>query len=871
MHRADDIREHYRRALVEVRTHLGSGWTAVEFRDAPVTWTLFSSTRQRPRDQGWKIHAASSIRDAPRLFANVVPALLASGCTFKLPASIDDAITINSGRAGRTLIGKIVTVYPGSDGEAGDLAVKLDRLWQSARAPEILTDLRLRPTSAIYVRFGAFTSEAGVQDAHGLYYCAVRSPGGALVPDERRLDGMQPPWARSPIKSAQPVQPAPQHELKLCSRRFLLLGTLQSAPKGDTSIATDEDFASTYVVKTARRGIGEDAAGTDCRARLQNEIWFLKFLAARGFKSPKLIACVDSAIAVEDIDGIPLHEFFGAGIGRVLARMAAAVAELHRLGVVHRDLKLSNATLAGEDVYLLDFELAAFAGADDTPSGGTPGHIAPERNDAPAAFATDIFALGASLAHAALGVNPATLAAGAGRLRALLVSMGHRSMARIVAAAMHRDPQRRPTASELARRLAELPDEGPAPGENRRKPKRSHKLQPRRWRKIMEAGIWAANVVKDRSAQSAAILPAPGPSPHGISSGLAGDILGLAAIGFATKRADFDDAIIGAAEVLAGDVKESPARGFFTGQAGIAFVLALAGRKYARNDLLSAGQRLFVSAAKDVVEVDLFSGAAGIVWSGCLLASVLRSEWPLCAAEFVARRLRETMNEKDGVPAWVSAGSPVVDDVITNTHLGAAHGSSGIAMSLGLWGRATGCARSLDLARETFLRLFQSGRTSDRRALRYKLGLESGTSGGTWCHGSAGYLWCMLQAFGDDHSLRAPIDWALHALVETPLLANPGYCHGMAGQLDLWSLLAGHPRHLPMAERGAVLAAQLLEQLGFRAKHLWVWPADEPDQIHPGLWTGALGPACALALFQGGRRDTLFSRQTLAGICAPQS
>ena len=64
------------------------------------------------------------------------------------------------------------------------------------------------------------------------------------------------------------------------------------------------------------------------------------------------------------------------------------------------------------------------------------------------------------------------------------------------------------------------------------------------------------------------------------------------------KRTTFDDVILPAAEALAREVKQSAALGFFTGQAGIAFVLALVGQKYARNDLLAAGRQLFVSAAR---------------------------------------------------------------------------------------------------------------------------------------------------------------------------------------------------------------------------------------------------------------------------------
>ena len=867
---ADDIRERYHRALLQFRLDLSNDRRAVEFRDGTVCWTLFACDRRPMPDQGWKIHVASSIRDTPRLFAKVAPALLARNCTFKLPATIDDAITINSGHAGRTLIGKILTVYPGDDSEVPDLAAGLDRIWQSAEAPEILTDLRLRPSSAIYIRFGAFKSDAVVVDAHGLYHGAVRRPDGMLVPDGRRLDGMQPAWAISPIDHAQPVEKAGDSELTVCGRRYLLLGTLQTAPKGDTFLAASEDFANTYVVKTVRCGVAENAAGIDCRARLKNESRFLAFLAGRNFKSPRLIASDRSSIVVEDIDGLALHGLPRGQIGGAVARLAAAVAELHRLGVVHRDLKLSNAILTETDIYLLDFELSAFCGATDPPRGGTLGHMPPERDHAPAAFAADIFALGATLAHAALGVDPATLVPGAGRLRTLLKSTGHQCVAQIVAAAMHADPRKRPAALELTERLAALPNPWPAPFASYPRPalRSDAKLKARRWRKITEAAVVSARFIKSRSESSAAIAPAPGPSPHAIAAGLAGNILGLAAIDYATRRSGFDHAMLAAAETLARDVKESAALGFFTGQAGIAFVLALVAQKYARNDLAAAGRRLFHAAAEDVVELDLFSGAAGVVWSGCLLASVLHTDWPLRAVEQAARRLTRSVTEKDGVLVWPSAGDTAADDAATNAHLGAAHGPAGIALSLAVWGHRAGCARSLDLARETFVRLFESGRTSDGRALRHKLGLEGGASGGTWCHGSAGYLWCLLHAFGDRPSLRAPIDWALRALMDTPLLANPGYCHGMAGQLDVWSLLAQYPRLADIARHRAPLAAQLLEQLGVRVDNAWAWPADEPDQRRPALWSGTLGPACALALFQRGERDTLFSSQTLARIFA---
>src|ERR1700733_13183863 len=98
---ADDIRQRYYRALLKVRIDVGDDRSVAEFRDGAVRWRVFASSRRPMPDQGWKIHIASSIRDASRLFAKVLPTLLAGNCAFKIPASIDDAMTINSGRAGR--------------------------------------------------------------------------------------------------------------------------------------------------------------------------------------------------------------------------------------------------------------------------------------------------------------------------------------------------------------------------------------------------------------------------------------------------------------------------------------------------------------------------------------------------------------------------------------------------------------------------------------------------------------------------------------------------------------------------------------------------------------------------------------------------
>ncbi|MFC4947067.1 serine/threonine-protein kinase [Pseudonocardia sp. GCM10023141] len=111
----------------------------------------------------------------------------------------------------------------------------------------------------------------------------------------------------------------------------------------------------------------------------------------------------------------------------VIARqMLTALRTAHESGVVHRDVKPSNVMLAsGGRVKLTDFGIAQ--AADDprlTSTGamvGSPGYMAPERLDGePAAPASDLWALGATLSYALRGESPFTRDTTAATISAVL-------------------------------------------------------------------------------------------------------------------------------------------------------------------------------------------------------------------------------------------------------------------------------------------------------------------------------------------------------------------------------------------------------------------------------------------------------------------
>ncbi|MDA2814431.1 serine/threonine-protein kinase [Nocardiopsis sp. RSe5-2] len=141
----------------------------------------------------------------------------------------------------------------------------------------------------------------------------------------------------------------------------------------------------------------------------------------------------------------------------VLAAFAAGTAEaleaLHRLGVVHCDIKPGNVVLSPTGPRVLDFGIARAAGRPGPERiEGTPGYLAPERlGGAPPSPAVDVFAWGAMVAFAATGRPPF----GGGEVDTVLARTraGEHDLEGvpeeilgIVTAALDPDPGRRPSA-----------------------------------------------------------------------------------------------------------------------------------------------------------------------------------------------------------------------------------------------------------------------------------------------------------------------------------------------------------------------------------------------------------------------------------------
>ncbi|MFI6480790.1 protein kinase [Nonomuraea sp. NPDC050663] len=260
---------------------------------------------------------------------------------------------------------------------------------------------------------------------------------------------------------------------------YRLTGRLGSGGMGTVYLATSPDGA-----KVALKAIRRDyAADPVYRERFHEEVSNAQRVAS--FCTARVLDHGEDNgvlyLVTEYIEGVSLEDHLLAHgalphsmLHSVGVGVAAALTAIHAAGLVHRDLKPANVmlTLAGPRV--IDFGLARsthVGGSRHTNVGmvmGTPGWIAPEQvfegRTSPAA---DVFAWGSLIAYAGLGGHPfgsgdAYVMAARARtappdLRGLPAPLD-----RLVATAIHPDPARRPSATQLLLELVGAAESGGA-------------------------------------------------------------------------------------------------------------------------------------------------------------------------------------------------------------------------------------------------------------------------------------------------------------------------------------------------------------------------------------------------------------------------
>jgi serine/threonine protein kinase len=225
-------------------------------------------------------------------------------------------------------------------------------------------------------------------------------------------------------------------------------------------------------LKVIRPDLAEDQ---EFRSRFAREVSAARRI--RGGRTARLVAADLDAdrpwFATQYVPGPSLHDKVNEGgplspvqVASIGAALSEGLLAVHEAGVVHRDLKPSNILLSPKGPRIIDFGIAWATGASTLTHVGTavgsPGFLAPEQvRGAAVTPATDVFALGATLAYAATADSPF----GQGSSEVMLYRVVHEepqlrgvpaALAPIVHACLAKSADDRPSTPQLSLRLKEI-------------------------------------------------------------------------------------------------------------------------------------------------------------------------------------------------------------------------------------------------------------------------------------------------------------------------------------------------------------------------------------------------------------------------------
>ncbi|MEW5743533.1 MAG: protein kinase [Myxococcota bacterium] len=262
---------------------------------------------------------------------------------------------------------------------------------------------------------------------------------------------------------------------------FRVKRRLAEGAMGEVYLAQDERLGRKVALKFIKAVLVDDAS---------RERFFSEARTTARFAHPHIVTVYAAGafegrpyLALEYLDGETLRERIDrtppsvAEALRVGRAIAEALAEAHRHGVIHADLKPENVVVPSDGrPRVVDFGLARLTGASSVTASGTPAYMAPERwKGAPPSPAIDVWSFGVLLHELLEGERPLSDAELAHFVYApTAVPLGktaaHHRVGALLKACLAVEPSSRPTAEEVARQLGALLVVGAPPADDARSP-----------------------------------------------------------------------------------------------------------------------------------------------------------------------------------------------------------------------------------------------------------------------------------------------------------------------------------------------------------------------------------------------------------------
>lgn len=334
--------------------------------------------------QGWKIHLSATLLTANEVFSRVRPILVRRDAWFKVAAHLEFLTQLNAGLTEFSQVGKFLTVYPRTTGEAVELARELHAATRGLAGPQIPFDARYRKNSLVYYRYGCFRASVKGAAAPGL----ITDLTGKSHLDRRAPGCAVPRWLDDPFNKPHSRVDHSQYGGPLAPD-YLPFRAISQRGKGGVYEAVDLSVspARRVIIKEGRRHGETTWDGEDGCERVKREGRVLRALRRAGIPVPQVFRELNRAgnhyLVLEKITCRtlisprkmqPAKPSWQRAL-RVLDQLGAVLARIHETGWVWRDCKPSHIFLRGGAIRLIDFEGACRIDERRVSPWGSPNYV----------------------------------------------------------------------------------------------------------------------------------------------------------------------------------------------------------------------------------------------------------------------------------------------------------------------------------------------------------------------------------------------------------------------------------------------------------------------------------------------------------------
>lgn len=821
-----------------LRELVAVAFSANEYTEEEV-WIRVRMARLDPAIRsGWKLHVTATPANVAELLRLVLPLLHDMGHAFKVARSLRVVEDLNDGRYGLTQVGKVITIYPPDEAAADACARRIAGIAGHIDGPDVPTDRCCEALRPVSYRFGSFDYRVRI-DRMGRKQRLLDVPGTGDIIDP--ADGGS---EAVPEPALLPRGGQPDH-LAFLRGRYVLLHMLQLTAKGGVFLALDRNAPQgpPVLIKTARAGTNSDSFGRDALWALKREHEILD--RYRGFPgmppAGTLLSDGNRTLALVRpwLEGDTLWNLWtapDATTGPARARMADILVRLVRLvrkinddEIIVRDLSPANILVRGEEITILDWELAQGKSAlEPAYRRGTPGFYNPLRDpDEPSVHAIDDqYGLLALIYMAAWGIHPVLNARGlldenillpvygpAEVWRSAISSLGHPSdhvesaLVQFVPVVMQYEPAAiRPSPTFAPAAISAL--ESMCSWETER---------------LTRAG---AEVDIDDIT---------------VYSGVAGMLTATADLNLSPRYAINPNRTREACIcVLALSERVARIPGYYFGRPGVASIVTRLGYRGADNEMVSNGVRALLDCpwSEAPVVPDLCHGLAGY------LVALLKT-WADIHDDRLLERARETgrvlaaMAVRDEDGAFWPWPEGDFGSLSGARLFGFGHGVAGVCYALLRLHQVAPDSQIHAAARAGLETLERHARPIESEdAVWWPVSTRDEDVWNAWCHGTPGVVKALAAAIEVDGDRRWGV-LAERALRGVYCANNAGFClcHGIASRLDAAVDAAHAGLPLPAAAHRDALTLQALDldSLETTAQSL------ERDGRARGLMTGVAG------------------------------